>query len=55
MLSDNKITITLDKTTLKQLKIMKQFNCIDNMTTYCKNALSNTIGKDFKNYQEKVK
>lgn len=55
MLSDNKITITLDKTTLKQLKIMKQFNSIDNMTTYCKGVLSSAINKDFNAFQEKIK
>lgn len=55
MLSDNKITIPLNKTTLKQLKIMKQFNSVDNITTYCKGVLSDAIEKDFKTFQEKIK
>ena len=55
IISDNKITIPLNKTTLKQLKIMKQFNSVDNITTYCKGALSEAIEKDFKTFQEKIK
>jgi len=55
MISDNKITIPLNKTTLKQLKIMKQFNSVDNITTYCKGVLSEAIEKDFKTFQEKIK
>lgn len=54
MIADNKITISLDKTTLQKLKMLKQFKNIDNMTTYCKKVLSNSINTDFKQFQEKV-
>ena len=48
-----KIVNTINKET--ELNILKQVKSIDNMTTYCKKILTETINTDFKNFQEKIK
>lgn len=55
MINKDTITIKLDKNTIKKLNILKQVKSIDNMTTYCKKILTDTINTDFKNFQEKIK
>lgn len=55
MINKDTITIKLDKNTIKKLNILKQVKSIDNMTTYCKKILTETINTDFKNFQEKNK
>ena len=55
MVNKDTLTLKLDKTTIKKLNILKQVKSIDNMTTYCKKALTDAINTDFKNFQEKIK
>ena len=43
MINKDTITIKLDKNTIKKLNILKQVKSIDNMTTYCKKILTETI------------
>ena len=54
MINKETITIKLDKNTIKKLNTLKQVKSIDNMTTYCKKILTDTINADFKNFQEKI-